>query len=154
MKVVPEPSERCTTTIACDGSLTLGLSFLIAGSFQFLISPRKILASVGAVEHEIAGLMPSRLTTGTTPPITVGNWIRPSFSSSLGLQRHVGGAEGHGLGGDLLDAAAGADRLIVQAVAGFLFVGIRPLGVDRIRERSRRRRRCRWRRRACAAPRR
>ena len=28
MKVVPEPSERCTTTIACDGSLALALSRL------------------------------------------------------------------------------------------------------------------------------
>ena len=50
------------------------------------------------------------------------------------LQRHVGGAEGHGAGGDLLDAAAGPDRLIVQPAAGFPFVGVRPLGIDRIRE--------------------
>ena len=30
-------------------------------------------------------LMPSMLTTGTTPPSTVGNWIRPSFSSCSAL---------------------------------------------------------------------
>ena len=26
--------------------------------------------------------MPLMLTTGTTPPMTVGNWIRPSLASS------------------------------------------------------------------------
>ena len=26
--------------------------------------------------------MPSRLTTGTMPPITIGNWTRPSLSRS------------------------------------------------------------------------
>src|SRR5207237_6413101 len=39
-----------------------------------------------------------------------------------------------GLGLDLLDAAAGADRLIVKAVAGLLLIGVRPFGVDRIGE--------------------
>src|SRR6185312_4893704 len=50
------------------------------------------------------------------------------------LQRHVGRAEGDGARSDLLDAAAGADRLIVQAVAGLLLIGISPLRVDRIGE--------------------
>src|SRR5215831_18974908 len=35
-----------------------------------------------AIESEFSGLTPSRLTTGTTPPITVGNWARPSLSRS------------------------------------------------------------------------
>jgi hypothetical protein len=52
------------------------------------------------------------------------------------LQGHVGSAEIHGFRLDLLDAAAGADRLIVQAVAGRGFVGFSPFGVDRIRKRS------------------
>ena len=134
MKVVPEPSERCTTAIACFGSLTLGLSFAIAGSFQLLILPRKILASVGPSSMSSPGLMPSRLTTGTTPPMTVGNCTRPSFVEVLALQRRVGGAEVDGLGLDLLDAAARADRLVVQADAGLLLVGVRPLGVDRVGE--------------------
>ena len=47
------------------------------------------------------------------------------------LERRVGGAEGHGLGLDLLDAGAGADRLVVQAVAGLLLVGVGPLRIDR-----------------------
>src|SRR5262249_5300880 len=50
----------------------------------------------------------------------------------FGLQRHVGGAEGYGARRDLLDAAAGADRLIVQADAGFFLIGVRPFGVGRI----------------------
>ena len=51
-----------------------------------------------------------------------------------GLERLVGGAEVDGLGLDLLDAAAGADRLVVHADAGLGLVGVRPLGVDRVRE--------------------
>ena len=47
------------------------------------------------------------------------------------LQRRVGGAEGHGLGLDLLDAGARADRLVVHAVAGFLLVGVGPFRQDR-----------------------
>ena len=49
----------------------------------------------------------------------------------LVLERRVGGAEGHGLGLDLLDAGAGADRLVVQTVAGLLLVGVGPLRIDR-----------------------
>ena len=85
MKVVPDPSERCTTAIACFGSLAFGLSLTIAGSSQVLISPRKILPSVGPSSVMSPLLMPSRLTTGTTPPITVGNWMTPFFSSSSGF---------------------------------------------------------------------
>src|SRR5690606_28387585 len=40
----------------------------------------------------------------------------------------------HGLGFDLLDAAAGADRLVVEADAGLLLVSVGPLCVDRIGE--------------------
>src|SRR6266699_258395 len=50
------------------------------------------------------------------------------------LQRHVGGAEGHRARGDLFDAAARADRLIIQADAGLFLIGVRPFGVDRIGE--------------------
>ncbi len=50
------------------------------------------------------------------------------------LQRLVRSAEVDGLGLDLLDAAARADRLIVQAVAGLGLIGFSPLGIDRRRE--------------------
>src|SRR5262249_34924881 len=60
---------------------------------------------------------------------------QPELVELLALERRVGGAEGHGLGLNLLDAAAGADRLIVQPDVGFLLIGVRPFGVDRVRER-------------------
>ena len=43
-------------------------------------------------------------------------------------QRRVGGAEVHGLGLDLPDAAARADRLVVEADAGRVPIGVGPLG--------------------------
>jgi len=81
-KVVPEPSERCTTAIGCDGSFRLGLSFRSAASFHDLISPRKILANVGPSSVRSPALTPSTFTTGTTPPITVGNCTSPYMSKS------------------------------------------------------------------------
>ena len=54
----------------------------------------------------------------------------------LALEGRIGRAKGHGPGFDLLDAAARADRLIVQADAGVLLIGVRPFGVDRIGERG------------------
>ena len=100
------------------------------------MSPKKILASVGPSMTRSPGLTPSRLTTGTMPPITIGNWASPAFVEFLARKRRIARAERYGLCLDLLDAAARADRLIVQPVAGFLFVRIRPFGVDRIGERS------------------
>ncbi len=35
-----------------------------------------------AIEHELAGCNPAMFTTGTTPPITAGNWARSLASSS------------------------------------------------------------------------
>src|SRR5208283_1200120 len=43
-KVVPLPSCRTAVTIVRFGSLRPGLDLAISGSFQFLISPRKIPA--------------------------------------------------------------------------------------------------------------
>src|SRR5579862_4074317 len=45
-EVVPEPSERCTTVIDVDGSVTPGFMAAMAGSFHFLIFSEKIFASV------------------------------------------------------------------------------------------------------------
>ncbi len=50
------------------------------------------------------------------------------------LERRVGCAEGHRLGLDLLDAAARADRLVVETDVGLFFVGVRPLRIDRVGE--------------------
>ena len=111
-----------------------GLSFLIAGSSQRAILPWKISARVGPSSVNWPGLTPGTLTTGTMPPITTGNWVRPAAASSLEVERLVGGAEGHGLGLDLGDAAARTDGLIIHAVARDAFVGRRPFGDDRENE--------------------
>src|SRR6185312_13075070 len=52
----------------------------------------------------------------------------------FGLHRRVGGAEVDGAFLDLRDAGTGADRLVVEVVAGLLGVGGRPLGHDRVDE--------------------
>jgi hypothetical protein len=66
--------------------------------------------------------------------MTVGNCIRPFLGQFVVLQRHVGGAEVDGLGFDLLDAGAGADRLVVDLDAGGLVVVGGPLGIQGRRE--------------------
>ena len=58
----------------------------------------------------------------------------------LALQRRIGGAEIDRLGLDLPDAAAGADRLVVQAVAGLLLDRPPPIWHRPGTEMSRRRR--------------
>src|SRR3954451_15564056 len=47
--VVPEPSERCTTAIAVDGSLASGLSALMASSSHLVIVALKMPASVSGL---------------------------------------------------------------------------------------------------------
>src|SRR5437879_11737318 len=56
------------------------------------------------------------------------------FLELFELERRVRSAEVDRLGHDLLDAAARADRLVVQSDSGLLLVGICPLGVNGIRE--------------------
>src|SRR5216684_4039347 len=70
-KLVPLPSERCTTVISLSGRFTPGLSFFSAASFHFLMVPRKMPASVSPVNLSVA-VTPSILYVGTTPPSTVG----------------------------------------------------------------------------------
>src|SRR3982751_3071461 len=57
---VPDPSERCTTTIAFPGSVRFGLDFWISGSFQVVIVPRKIPA-MAFWEKLTFSVTPSRL---------------------------------------------------------------------------------------------
>ena len=52
------------------------------------------------------------------------------------VHRPVGGAEVHRALGELADAAAGADGLVVDLHAGLLVVGVEPLRIDRIGERG------------------
>src|SRR6266496_168684 len=57
--VVPDSSERKNTEIGADGSVTPAFSLAIAGSFQVLMAPWKILAAVGPSRTSLA--TPSRL---------------------------------------------------------------------------------------------
>ena len=84
LKLVPEPSERWTTVIFASGSGMPPLRATMAGSFQWVIRPRKMSARVAPSSFIAPARTPSRLTIGTTPPITDGNWARPDFSSSSG----------------------------------------------------------------------
>src|SRR6218665_3331355 len=112
------------------GSALPGLRAASLASFHLLILPRNTSASTGPVTRSSPGLKPSRLITGTVPPMIAGNCTMPSFSRSA----PDSGAEGQGFGADLANAARRAYRLIVQSDAGFLFVGFSPFGVHRERE--------------------
>ena len=134
LKVVPEPSERWTTAIACVGSLTLGIELLDRRVVPVLDLAEEDLGERRAVEHELARLDAVEVDDRHDAAHHRRELDEAVLVELLALQRRVGGAEGHGLGLDLLDAAARADRLIVQADAGLLLIGVRPLGVDRIGE--------------------
>ncbi len=85
-KVVPEPSALRTTVIFCAGRLRSGFKAAIDASFQVLIFPKKIFASVLPSNLSAPGATPSRFTTGTTPPMIAGNCIMPNSLSSAGLR--------------------------------------------------------------------
>ena len=53
LAVVPDSSERCTGVIFVLGRFTPGLSALMAGSFQVVISPLKIFAVVIRAELQV-----------------------------------------------------------------------------------------------------
>jgi hypothetical protein len=63
--------------IAVSGSFALGFSLAIAGSFQVFTEPRKMSASTAPLRVSSLALIPGRLNTATTPPITAGNCSRP-----------------------------------------------------------------------------
>src|SRR5262249_57327421 len=68
--VVPEESERRAMVTGVLGSVTPGLSALIAGSFHFLILPWKRSAMTGADSFRL--LTPDRLYETVIGPITTG----------------------------------------------------------------------------------
>ena len=61
-----------------------GFSAAMAGSFQVVILCRKMSASTVPLSFSWPGCRPSTLMTGTTPPMTDGNWPRPACASSSG----------------------------------------------------------------------
>ena len=72
--VVPDPSERTTGTMRRAGSVRPGLSALIAGSPQFVITPVKILVSVWPERRRlVTWCVPIlRLYMIDVPPATIG----------------------------------------------------------------------------------
>src|SRR5512140_2406084 len=69
-KLVPEPSERCTTVIGRLGRATPAFSAAIFGSLHLLIVPRKMSPSSAPVSFTSPALTPGRFRSGTTPPTT------------------------------------------------------------------------------------
>jgi hypothetical protein len=67
------------------GRFTPALRAAILPSFHLVMRPLKMSASTSPVSFRARVSTPCRLNTGTTPPITVGNWRKPSFWSSSPL---------------------------------------------------------------------
>src|SRR3954452_16271189 len=68
--VVPEASERCTTTIAVEGSVAPALSAAIFGSFHVVIAPLKMPPSVSP--DSCSFVTPDRLYDTVMGAATVG----------------------------------------------------------------------------------
>jgi hypothetical protein len=78
--VVPLPSERCTTPIGVPGAP--GFSFAIAGSFHFVILPRKMPANASRVS--LSGALSSgRLYPTTTAPAVAGTSCTPFVTLAI-----------------------------------------------------------------------
>ena len=71
MKVVPLPSERCTTTTSIAGSFTPELRMAFRGSFHLVILPMKMPA-ITTGDTRSSFVTPGRLYVRTTAPIPVG----------------------------------------------------------------------------------
>ena len=67
--------------MSSSGSLRSLFSAAIAGAFHLVILPRKISAKVVPSSLSLPASMPFTLMTGTSPPTTVGNCIKPSLST-------------------------------------------------------------------------
>ncbi len=137
MKVVPEPSERCTTAMSIAGSFTPGFSLAIAASSHRLMRPevdvREHLARELHLRHAFEVVdrhhRPER-----------GGEVQDGSGRALGLlfgHRRIRGAEEHRAAAQLPDAAAGSDRLVIDPdlrVQPFVFG--KPLRIERIGKRG------------------
>ena len=86
------------------------------------------------VEHEIAGLASPDVHDRNDAAHHHGKLRQASFIQILAGQGRLRRAKGHGLGLDLLDAAAGANRSVVEPGSGLFSVGVGPFRVDGIGE--------------------
>ena len=85
LKVVPEPSERCTMVMRPSGSFTPAFTAAMAGSFQVLILPRKMLARTGPLRRILFGPPSSRLYLGN------GNFTFREATAASGIPPDVSG---------------------------------------------------------------
>ena len=81
--VVPEPSERWTTAMAVSGRVTPALFAAIAGSFHFVILPRKMSATLAESSWSLG--VSGRLKMTTTAPSAVGMWriLVPAWRAAI-----------------------------------------------------------------------
>src|SRR3984885_4836234 len=86
------------------------------------------------VERDVTRLDAGQVQDRNDGAVDDGKLHEAVLGAIVRAHRLVGGAEGHGLGDDLLDAAARTDRLIVQPDAGVFSVLVRPFGENRIDE--------------------
>ena len=112
--VVPDSSLRKNTLIAVLGSVTPGLTLAIAGSFQVVIWPLKILAMTSGVRMSLS--TPFSLYATAIGPVTIGRFqagdpqllvgggLLDDAVLHLRLQRGVGPGEVDLAGDELLDA--------------------------------------------------
>ncbi len=94
--------------------------------------PEENLGERRAVDHEIAGLDALDVDDRHDAAHDHRKLNKRALVELLAGKRRVRGAEGDGPRFDLLDAAARADRLVVQSDVGLFLVGIGPFRIDRI----------------------
>ena len=134
MLVVPDPSERWQVTMGVLGNDLPGFSAAMAGSFQVVIVPRTF-------GDHIAGQMnmgrdPRHVVCDADGSRDGRNVQDAGRGFHFGIVHgRVGRAEVYGFGGDVFNAAAGTDGLVVDGDACFLLVFLEPLLIQRRRER-------------------
>ncbi len=114
--------------------LGVGVELLQRGVVPLLDLAHEDLGQRRAVDRELAGLDAGNVDDRHDAAHHHRELHEAVLVELLARTRRIGGAEGDGLGVNLLDAAAGTDRLIVQTDAGLLLIGVGPFGVDRIGE--------------------
>ena len=116
--------------------LGIRIELLDRGIVPRLDFPKEDFRKRRPVEHDVTGLDAVDVDNGDDAAEHGRELNQAGLIEVFRLQRHVRGPESDGLGLDLLDSAAGADRLIVQPCARPFLIGVGPLGVDRIGERG------------------
>ena len=110
--------------------LGIGIELFDRGVVPGLDVAEEDLGERRTVEDQFAGLYAVEIDDRHDAAHDHRKLREAGFVELLARQRRVARAEGNGLGLDLLDAAARADRLIVQPVAGDFLIGVRPFCIN------------------------